>query len=172
MDREGGGGGYKDGWVGWMHKARSEQCLHDALWENCMTSSTEVLCKWIAMNCPAADLQESFHYVKLGFFSFWCQCWEWQGRHLLRAVRMSVAAVASKPEVGSSMNSRDGLDTSSSPMFTLLRCPPLQAHTHTQLQCALAQCLVAEMLTQCAQRLIGEILAQPRGRLGKYGEKT
>lgn len=38
---------------------------------------------------------------------------------------MSVAAVASRPEVGSSINSREGLDTSSRPMFTLFLCPPL-----------------------------------------------
>ena len=49
--------------------------------------------------------------------------------YLLRAVRMSVAAVASRPEVGSSMNSREGLDTNSSPMFTLFLCPPLET-TH------------------------------------------
>ena len=54
--------------------------------------------------------------------------------YLLSAVSMSVAAVASRPEVGSSMNSSEGLDTNSSPMLTLLRCPPLQtAHKRMQL---------------------------------------
>lgn len=59
--------------------------------------------------------------------------------YLLRAVSMSVAAVASRPEVGSSMNSSEGLDTNSSPMLTLLRCPPLQtAHKCMQLRPELA----------------------------------
>ena len=48
------------------------------------------------------------------------------GPHRFRADRMSVAALASRPEVGSSMNSREGLATSSRPMFTRFRCPPLQ----------------------------------------------
>lgn len=45
--------------------------------------------------------------------------------HLRRAVRMSIAAVASSPDVGSSMNSREGWATSSSPMFTRFLWPPL-----------------------------------------------
>ena len=56
---------------------------------------------------------------------------------------MSVAAVASRPEVGSSMNSREGLDTSSRPMFTLLRCPPLQTH---KCRVHLLNALMVEML--------------------------
>lgn len=47
--------------------------------------------------------------------------------YCLRAVTISLAAVASRPEVGSSAKSRDGLETSSTPMLTLLRCPPLHA---------------------------------------------
>ena len=38
---------------------------------------------------------------------------------------MSVAAVASRPEVGSSMKSRLGFATSSTPMLTLFLWPPL-----------------------------------------------
>ena len=41
-----------------------------------------------------------------------------------------MAAVASSPEVGSSMNSREGLATSSKPMLTLFRWPPLQHQKH------------------------------------------
>lgn len=51
---------------------------------------------------------------------------------LLRAVRMSVAAVASKPEVGSSMKRRLGFATSSIPMLTLFRCPPLIPRLSTE----------------------------------------
>lgn len=44
---------------------------------------------------------------------------------------MSVAAVASRPEVGSSMKSRLGLATSSRPILTRLRCPPLMPRFST-----------------------------------------
>lgn len=45
---------------------------------------------------------------------------------------MSVAAVASSPEVGSSMKSRLGFATSSTPIFTLLRWPPLMPLLSTE----------------------------------------
>ena len=45
---------------------------------------------------------------------------------------MSVAAVASRPEVGSSMNSRLGFATSSTPMLTLFLWPPLMPLLSTE----------------------------------------
>lgn len=78
-------------------------------------------------------------------FMHWRTHWkQWCAvTHLLRAVRMSVAAVASKPDVGSSMNSKEGLETSSKPMLTLLRCPPLHsAITQMSLQPMLKLCIL------------------------------